>query len=130
MNIINFIVFLFYAITLAFVLVRLFILIQRNKNLVALLIQARIDNAIYVDRLAKEINQKESVKVEQTEGFLNFVSQSRDYAFEYIENVQDKIKDVFSFVDNKTQKKTVKQILEVVESLREMLPEERENKNG
>lgn len=128
--IINFIVFLFYAITLALVFVRLFILTKRNKNLASLLIQSRIDNTIYIERLAKEINEKESVKIEQTEGFLNFVSKSRDYAFEYIENVQGKIQNVFEFVDNKTQKKTTKQILEVVETLREMLPEERENKNG
>jgi hypothetical protein len=78
-----------------------------------------VDNVrqrIRVSRLDKEANQSvadyialsqkmeeamkntDAKKIEQTEGFLKFVSESRDWAFQYIERVQIAIKnfqDVF-----------------------------------
>jgi K+ transporter len=129
-NLLNFIVFISYIIVSVALSVRLVIFSKRNKQLAELLIQSQIENSIYMDRLIKEMEEKESLKLQKTDGFLNFVSQSRDWAYEYIEEVQNKLKEVFTVLDNKTEKKTVKQILGVVESLREMLPEEREDKNG
>jgi hypothetical protein len=38
--------------------------------------------------------------VENTEGFLKFVTQSRDWAFEYIENVQNSISSLKSAVES------------------------------
>lgn len=40
------------------------------------------------------LDQKDSAHVEKTEGFLNFVTQSRDWAFEYIEDVQKVVNKV------------------------------------
>ena len=73
-----------------------------------------VDNVrqrLRVSRLDKEVNQSiadyialsgkmeevvkntDEKKIEQTEGFLKFVSESRDWAFQYIERVQIAIKN-------------------------------------
>jgi hypothetical protein len=44
-------------------------------------------------RLSEEINKKDVKTLEQTEGFLKFVSDSRDWAFEYIEEVQSALEE-------------------------------------
>jgi hypothetical protein len=50
------------------------------------LVQAFIDN----NEIAEKIEAKHLDKdIEQTEGFVRFLSESRDWAFEYIETVQN-----------------------------------------
>ena len=63
----------------------------RNKKLsaeVALLNLERVAFTSHIDQLE---TAKESGSVEGTQGFLRFISESRDWAFEYIENVQEAI---------------------------------------
>jgi hypothetical protein len=50
--------------------------------------QALVDNAILREKLQEVAKSKDNQAVEQTEGFLKFVSESRDWAFGYIEEVQ------------------------------------------
>lgn len=50
-----------------------------------------IDKAIIMGELAKILDKESSKSVEETEGFLKFVSESRDWAFQYIEDVQKAI---------------------------------------
>lgn len=52
---------------------------------------ANIDKAIIMGELAKILDKESSKSVEETEGFLKFVSESRDWAFQYIEDVQKAI---------------------------------------
>lgn len=47
--------------------------------------------------LEKKISQ-ESEKIEQSDGFLKFVSDSRDWAYAYIESVQEEINDFITIV--------------------------------
>jgi hypothetical protein len=54
---------------------------QKNINLI-------IDSTIFANKLKEEIETKDSKSLDQTEGFLKFVSQSRELAFKYIEEVQ------------------------------------------
>ena len=59
----------------------------------------QIEKEYFKKKLAEQISNKESKRVEQTDGFLKFVSESRDWAFQYIENVQKVLKefeDVFA----------------------------------
>jgi hypothetical protein len=49
--------------------------------------------------LAEELKKNENVSVEKTDGFLKFISESRDLAFEYIEKVQDSLVKFKSEVD-------------------------------
>lgn len=115
------IAFLICATVVGILVVRLFILQIRINNLHKNLLQAYIDKQIYINELAKEIEKNESSKVENTDGFLNFISQSRDWAYEYIEDAQDKLTKVFKEVDS-LDKKTVKKVLEIVDQLRPLLP--------
>jgi hypothetical protein len=57
-------------------------------------VQQHILNYIIISGKMEEMVKKEDVKkIEETEGFLKFVSDSRDWAFQYIEKVQIAIKN-------------------------------------
>jgi hypothetical protein len=55
---------------------------------------------ILADKYKESLNNSEKEKVEKTEGFLKFVSDSRDAAFTYIEEVQESIKELKGFTNN------------------------------
>jgi hypothetical protein len=117
------IAFSVYTIILGILVSKIFTLTKSNKIMQDTLAQCYIDKQIYIEQLSKEIESRENQNVENTDGFLNFVSASRDWAYEYIETVQDKLTNVFEEIDNTSDKKTAKKILAVVEQLRPLLPE-------
>jgi hypothetical protein len=85
---IDFIIFLsliFVVVTLVLSVVRLRI---KNRKLAAELLQLTLDQNILFTKLAEELKKKEEVSVEKTDGFLRFISESRDLAFDYIEAMQ------------------------------------------
>jgi hypothetical protein len=53
--------------------------------------QLTLDKAILITEFAKVIEKQSNQSIEETEGFLKFVSDSRDWAFTYIEDVQQAI---------------------------------------
>ena len=57
-----------------------------SNKLTKNLIQLIIDNDIMLNKMQERSNEKD---IEQTEGFVKFLSESREWAFEYIETVQD-----------------------------------------
>jgi hypothetical protein len=61
---------------------------SKIKKLTSQVIQISLDKAVISEELKKVLDQKDSESIEQTEGFLKFISQSRDWAFDYIEQVQ------------------------------------------
>jgi len=86
---ISFIVFIF-----AFFAVSINIVRMRSKNIK---LKLQIIDLIQRNEVLKaSLDSRESKDVEKTEGFLNFVTQSRDWAFEYIEEVQNELK---TFID-------------------------------
>ena len=56
-------------------------------------LDATTTNAFLLDKL-KDKDKEESVKTDVQEGFINFLNQSRESAFEYIENVQSTLGNV------------------------------------
>ena len=87
-NLAAFVLFLLFFVVLVIQVFRLRI---TNKSLFTLAAQAEIDKKallVAIERLQAEKDQK---PVEQTDGFLRFISESRDAAFTYIEEVQDAI---------------------------------------
>jgi hypothetical protein len=86
---------------------------------------------------------KDSVaNVEQSEGFLNFISQSRDWAFEYIEDVQEAIAEFgkkigpeikylrnYASVLGLTATKGIEKISEAYEQLLKVMPEAPDDKD-
>jgi hypothetical protein len=61
---------------------------SKTKKLTSQVIQISLDKAVISEQLKKVLDQKDSESIEQSEGFLKFVSQSREWAFDYIEQVQ------------------------------------------
>ena len=78
-------------------------LLFKNKRLSSALIQTQIDKKIISDQLEKIASEMQDKKIEQTDGFLKFVSESRDWAFEYIEDVQQSIIAVKQNWENNNQ---------------------------
>ena len=58
----------------------------KNKKLALTLLQERIDKNIIIDKISKDLDKTKPI--EQTDGFLKFISESRDLAFSYIEEAQ------------------------------------------
>jgi hypothetical protein len=71
----------------------------KNKRLAVELLQSTIDHNIALTMLAEELKKNENVSIEKTDGFLKFISESRDLAFEYIEKVQESLIKFKSEVD-------------------------------
>jgi hypothetical protein len=61
---------------------------SKNKKLSIEIIQIALDKAVISQKLKEQLDKKDSDSTEQSEGFLKFISQSRDWAFDYIEHVQ------------------------------------------
>jgi pantothenate synthetase len=61
---------------------------SKNRRLSADIIQIALDKSIISKKLKEELDKKDSESIEKSEGFLKFISQSRDWAFDYIEQVQ------------------------------------------
>lgn len=100
--------------------------------------QTLFDNAILLDQLEQKHSQKD---LEQTEGFVKFLSESRDWAFEYIETVQGGLNkfvevagprleyfDKYGRVVGSPHSEGLEDILAAYRELQKLLPEE--NKQG
>ena len=78
---VSFVIFIF-----VFVYINIRLVKMRNQNTK---LKLQIIDLIQRNQILKEsLDSKSNKDIEKTEGFLNFVTQSRDWAFEYIENVQ------------------------------------------
>ena len=97
--------------------------------------QGLLDLMALKKKLDESYNNNDSKKLEETEGFLKFVSQSRDWAFQYIERVQITIKefqDIFHPVavqyykdkNKPIDQETFGKLVEAYKKLIDELPEE------
>jgi hypothetical protein len=101
----------------------IFLLIKislRNRQLFAQSVQAEMDRIMTMMQLEK---LKGSNDVEKTDGFLKFVSDSRDWAFEYIENAQKVIEEY----DEALSTQDAAKINIAYKKLIELLPKEESN---
>jgi uncharacterized protein YaaR (DUF327 family) len=85
----DFIIFLVTILVVVTLLISVVKLRLKNRKLAAELLQTTLDQNILLTRLAEELKKREEVSVEKTDGFLKFISDSRDLAFEYIEAIQE-----------------------------------------
>lgn len=105
---------------LAFFLVVSTVLAIKIKKLQGMLLQAEIDRRHALEKLSEARTQIESKNLEQTDGFVRFISESRDWAFSYIEDVQNTIVAVKNDWDNNNQME------ESIQKLFTFLPENKE----
>jgi hypothetical protein len=87
--VIDFIIFALIVLVVVTLLISVVKLRLKNRRLAAELLQATLDQNILLTKLAEELKKKEDVSLEKTDGFLKFISESRDLAFEYIETIQE-----------------------------------------
>ena len=82
------------------------------------------NNMLLLDEIAKSQDREASLKLEKTDGFVKFLSESRDWAFSYIEDVQKSIQGLINAMSINDKAK----ILEYYNELQRFLPEEENNK--
>ena len=70
----------------------------KNVELLEKFLESSIEKALITEKLESEFLKNSKNASSDEQGFVNFLSQSRDWAFEYIESVQEKIKDFESEV--------------------------------
>jgi len=87
----DFIIFVLIVLLVVALIVSVVKLKLKNRKLAVELLQATIDQNIVLTKLAEELKKKEDVSIEKTEGFLKFISESRDMAFDYIEKIQESL---------------------------------------
>jgi hypothetical protein len=106
-----------------FIAILLFLVIKLaldNKRLFAQAVQSETDRMMTVIQLEK---MQGSNDVEKTDGFLKFVSDSRDWAFQYIENAQKVIEEY----DEALSTQDAAKINIAYKKLIELLPKEESN---
>ncbi len=106
-----------------------FRLFLKNRKMLETLIQSFVErNAL--EEMIKTQSLSEEKPIDQTEGFIRFLSESREWAFNYIENVQQEITKFGTALDEAkslTKDAALKKILAGYEELKKFLPELREN---
>ena len=127
-NIIEIIAYVLITIAFFGLIYSVIMLYTSNRNLSNALKQSEIEKDHLMSKLSEYAERKEAKKVEQTEGFLKFVSQSRDWAFSYIEGVQDALRDLQEAIDilqnSKIKSDDRKKALKIIEQAMSHLPED------
>jgi hypothetical protein len=96
-------------------------LFGKNRRLVKNIIEMHIERSALEDMIAsKALNREESI--DQNDGFIKFLSDSREWAFNYIDNVQNTIFVLKEKYDNK------KALDESLKELFDMLPKNNKEK--
>lgn len=130
---ISFVIFIFAFFALGINAVKM-----RNNN-IKLKLQV-IDLIQKNEVLKTSLDSRESRDIEKTEGFLNFVTQSRDWAFQYIEEVQsvlnkfindiepeiDYFKEYGDIASMSPNYYSMKKIAQSYDELKQLLPKETE----
>jgi hypothetical protein len=132
-NIFYYFIFIFFVAMFSILLIKWNMIKIENTKLKSQMIDVMQQNQIFKTLL----DQKDSANVEKTEAFLNFVTQSRDWAFEYIEDVQRVINSVlkqtestvkyhneFSSLVIEPYKKQLDTLVNAIEELKFLLPNE------
>ena len=116
--------------TLAFLVYKL--KLQKDK-MQASIDQLLIDKSILLERVSTLAAEKDANSLKEDDGFIKFLSNSRDWAFSYIEDVQEKMKNFQESVDvvlpklSKTRDLNVKTLIQAYKTLAEVMPEKEKN---
>ena len=135
---INLIAFTFWIVTLVILGVRVIKLKTLLTKSTVAVTELLLKNDLLVKKIDDLYKQQNEKQLENTDGFIKFISESRDWAFQYIENVQQNLaefdKELAPIIewsntygnalgDNPHQDK-LKQISEAYKKLQSLLPEE------
>ena len=93
MNVVELVIYVLVAVTITLLFFSIVKLVLSNRKLFARAVQAEMDRIMTMIELEKLTAEKNAQAVEKTDGFLKFISESREWAFSYIEDVQEAIKE-------------------------------------
>lgn len=144
MDIVSLIVF---SLIGASLFVLLYLLIKSNlqkRKILALYIQAEMDKHFLLQKIEELSNELSTIKLSESDGFIKFISQSRDWAFEYIEEVQKALNEfdeevaprlewanTFGRLAGETvHTDTIKTISEAYDKLKSVLPKDNQTPNN
>lgn len=120
----NLIVFVVAAVLITLLTVGVIRLRLKNRKLVSEALQLAIDKVVLYTQLEK-LNETNDIKsVEETQGFVKFLSESREWAFGYIEEVQAAITEYKEVCETSVHDLRYK---EAYEKLLSFLPENTES---
>lgn len=118
------------SLVMTILLVVSFSLSVKNRKLSKLLFKSNVDNAALREKLAELTARGEHKKLEQTEGFVKFISESRDWAFNYIEDAQKAIaelKEYFEMVGFAEDEAQRAELTDRINHLTSLLPKDAKN---
>ena len=144
MNLLNLIGFVIFIVLFSLTIVdnvKLRIKNNKNKNEIN---QLSIDNILLLKKISDLFDEINSKELENTDGFLKFIEQSRDWAFQYIEEVQAALSEfdteISSIVkwnqtygtvtDGGAYSDKIKQISLAYDELKKLLPKNAETPNN
>ncbi len=102
MNIVELIIFISVVTVVTAQVALIVFLALRVRGLRKDLVQSEIDKFVFMTQLDKMLQEQDTRNIEGSDGFLKFVSESRDWAFGYIEEVQEAIVKFKESVDSDT----------------------------
>jgi hypothetical protein len=129
------------------ILVLLYLLVKSNfqkRKILALYIQAEMDKHFLGQKIEEISNELSTLKLSESDGFVKFISQSRDWAFEYIEEVQKVLKEFDEEIaprlnwantygktaGDTVHTETITKISEAYDKLKSVLPKNTETPNN
>lgn len=107
-------------VVIAFLSYRVLSLKKLSNQLTMSFLEANMEKDVALEKLSKTLQTINNTNLEDKDGFIKFLSQSREWAFEYIENVQYAIKELSRAMDSSDEK----QILEAYNQIMKYMPEE------
>jgi len=125
-KVIELLVLVFATISFTYLIVYNITLRVAAKKATAQAVQAEIDKIILYEKV-EELKKESGIGSQGNDGFLKFVSQSRDWAFGYIEEAQKAIDDFQTVATpvlyNNSNLAGMKELIVAYEKLLKMLPE-------
>lgn len=92
--------FLTWMITSIILVVGTFIMFVRYRKAIAAIAQLEIDKVTVSAELERVSQELANTKLGESEEFVKFLSQSRQWAFGFIENFQESLTEMFGSLDN------------------------------
>jgi biopolymer transport protein ExbB/TolQ len=112
------------------VLTATLVLFVRYKKAIERVVQLEIDRLSLASQLTSARQDIENYKLGETEEFVQFLSRSRQWSFDFIEKFQTSLDELFKLLD--TNPEDTKSILDKFIELKQYLPDEeitKENSN-
>lgn len=112
--------FLLWILTGIILLVGSFIMFVRYRKAIVAIAQLEVDKATILAELDRTNQELANTKLGESEEFVKFLSQSRQWAFTFIENFQESLVDMFESLDHEESFESTK---EKFIALRKYLPD-------